>query len=218
MSGRAIIFGAGEYGGLPPDFREGDLIIAADGGLDYLLSIGRKPQLLVGDMDSLRTAPDGVETMRFSARKDDTDMALAIREALSRGREELLLYGGLGGRLDHTFANLQLLAGLALRGVRAFLLGAETAVTAIHRGGLRFAAEADGILSVFAYGGEAIVTEQGLSYNVEGLRMSDTVPIGVSNEFTGECASVEALEGTLLVFWRRTPGLPLPESFELCGE
>ncbi|MCD8021752.1 MAG: thiamine diphosphokinase [Lachnospiraceae bacterium] len=86
----------------------GDLVIAADGGYRYLQKLGVEPDILMGDFDSLEIVPEHRHLIRHSPIKDDTDMALAVAWAEKAGYETFFLYGGLGGRLDHSLANLLL--------------------------------------------------------------------------------------------------------------
>ena len=81
----------------------GDLVIAADGGYAHMGGI--KPDLVVGDFDSLGYVPDGESVVRHPAEKDDTDTMLAARIGIERGYRTFLLLGGVGGRLDHTLRN-----------------------------------------------------------------------------------------------------------------
>lgn len=205
MDQTCYIFGAGEYGGLTltgADLSDG-FLIAADGGYDRLKQWGISPHLAVGDFDSLGRVPEGVEVVQHPVMKDDTDMMLAVQEGLKRGCTRFLLYGGLGGRLDHTLANLHILACLAERGCPAFLLGEDTAVTAVHSGTLTFAPEYAGTLSLFAWGGAAKgVTLTGLLYPLENATLTPDRPLGVSNEFLGRTARVSVADGTLIVFWQ----------------
>ena len=85
------------------------LVIAADQGLRHLEAAGIAPDLIVGDFDSLGTVPQGANVIRHPVEKDDTDMMLAVKTGLERGCRTFVLYGGLGGRLDHTYANFQTL-------------------------------------------------------------------------------------------------------------
>lgn len=94
--------------------RDDDFIIAVDGGMRYLDALGLKPDLLMGDLDSidsnlLKTLEEKqTEILRFKAQKDFTDLELALREAIARGFKEILIAFGLGGRLDHLLGNLGL--------------------------------------------------------------------------------------------------------------
>ena len=85
------------YGAMPcgstEKLEEGDLLIAADGGYAYLQ--GQKPDLVVGDFDSLGYVPEGEQIIRHPVQKDDTDMLLAVREGLKRGYRKFVLYGGI---------------------------------------------------------------------------------------------------------------------------
>lgn len=179
------------------------LVIAADGGLAHLERRGLTPDLIVGDFDSLGWAPEGPNVIRHPVEKDDTDMMLAVKTGLARGCRKFLLYGGLGGRLDHAYANLQTLAWLAERGAQGWLLGSGMAATVIRNGRLDFAAGRRGTISVFCPNGEARgVDLKGLYYPLENAVLTSGFPLGVSNQFTGEPASVSVREGTLLVMWQ----------------
>ena len=213
MSKTCRIFGAGDYGGLTlfPAQLDGDLLIAADGGYAWLEAHGLIPHLAVGDFDSLGYLPSSVPTLRHPPEKDDTDMLLAVREGLNRGCGRFLIYGGLGGRLDHTLANLHLLDFLARQGRAGFLIGPGETVTAVHNGTLAFPAGYQGTLSVFAWGGAASgVTLSGLRYPLEGGSLTPTYPLGTSNQFLGGQALVSVAQGTLLVLWTPQPGENLP--------
>ncbi len=181
---------------------EGALVIAADGGLAHLERRGLTADLIVGDFDSLGWVPEGPKVIRHPVEKDDTDMMLAVRTGLARGCRDFLLYGGLGGRLDHAYANLQTLVWLAEHGARGRLLGPGMTAAAVRNGRLDFPAGHQGVISVFCPDGEARgVDLTGLYYPLEDAVLTSGFPLGVSNQFTGGAASVSVREGTLLVMW-----------------
>ena len=182
------------------------LVIAADAGLRHLGDQGLAPDLIVGDFDSLGRVPEGQNVLRHPAEKDDTDMLLAVRAGLERGCRTFLLYGGLGGRLDHAYANLQTLVFLAERRARGFLVGGGLVVTAVRNGALTFAPERRGVISVFCPNGEARgVDLTGLYYPLRDAVLTSGFPLGVSNQFTGKPARVSVRAGTLLVMWEEEP-------------
>ena len=118
----------------------------------------------------------------------------------------ILLLGGVGGRLDHTLANIQTLAFLRENDAHAALIGQEETITLLQNESLRFRAGLSGIVSVFAFGERATgVYERGLAYALTDATLTDTNPLGVSNAFTGEAAEVSVREGRLLVLYAGKP-------------
>jgi thiamine pyrophosphokinase len=182
--------------------RPGDLLIAADAGYEQLVKRGLKPDLIVGDFDSLGSIPESENIVRHPVMKDDTDLMLAIRLGLERGYKFFYIYGGLGGRLDHTIANIQALDFIAHNGGIGYLFGEAETVTVFADGVFSFPEGSDGIISVFAQGGIAEgVTLKGLLYPLNNATLTPSYPLGVSNEFTGSEASVTVKKGRLLVIW-----------------
>ena len=197
------IFGAGGHYGLPPVPAPGDFVIAADGGLTYLEQHGLPPDLVIGDFDSLPKIPQsGVNTIVLPKEKDDTDMVAALREGKNRGYRVFHIYGGTGGRLDHTLANIQCIADLAQKGFQGYLFDRNTVITAIHNDNLTFPASAHGTVSVFAHTETCTgVYERGLKYPLTDAMLTNTYPLGVSNEFTGVNSEISVGSGTLIVIY-----------------
>ena len=183
------------------DIPKDAFVIAADAGYAALERSGRRPDLIVGDFDSLGFVPEG-PVLRHPVEKDDTDMLLAVREGLRRGCRVLHLYGGVGGRLDHTVANLQTLAFARAHGAHAFLFGGGFVSTLLDSETLRLPHTAPGLLSVFAYGGEAHgVTLEGLHYTLHDASVTPEFPVGVSNACEGAPVCIRVRGGRLLVMW-----------------
>lgn len=194
------IFGAGSYYGLSRRPAPGDTVIAADGGWRVCREEGIVPDLLLGDFDSLHTVPDFAHIRRVPVEKDDTDMMLAIKEGLARGETEFHLYGGMGGRTDHTIANLQGLLYLAERGAQGWLYGDRERFTAIRNGEIDLPAREKGIVSVFCMGADAQgVTIEGGQYTVHDAALTASFPLGVSNHFVGNPVRVAVTRGSLLI-------------------
>ena len=180
----------------------GDYVIAADRGFDSLMAFGVKPDMVVGDFDSLGYTPNHPNVIHLPTEKDDTDMVFALRKGLEMGYRRFVLLGGVGGRLEHTLGNLQLLDWLTTQGAQGFLAGEKTVATALRNGTLTFPASMSGSLSVLCNSGTAQgVTLSGLKYPLTNHFLSGTYPIGVSNEFIGESATVRVDSGSLLLIW-----------------
>ncbi len=179
-----------------------DLVIAADGGLLHLQNLHITPDIIIGDFDSLGRVPQQPEAIRYPVEKDDTDMMLAIKSGLEAGFSQFILYGGLGGRFDHSLANIQCLAYLANRNARGFLAGDGTVLTVIRDGALHFNAGMSGTISVISFGSTAEgVTLQGLKYPLKDAVLKNDSTLGISNEFTRSAASVSVRKGSLIVIW-----------------
>ncbi len=193
------IVGAGEVHSLPkPD--KTDLLIAADGGYDHLISHGLTPNLLIGDLDSIREVPSCVELLRFPERKDETDMLLAFREGYARGYREFYIYGGSGGRDDHTYANYSLLLYAKNRGARAVLVMGGFNAEVLRDETISIAPEHSKYFSLFALGGEARVTVRGALFNAEDVTLTPEFPLGVSNRYRAPVTEITVRSGTVLAF------------------
>ena len=182
-------------------------LIAADGGYEFLCHNKMKPDLIVGDFDSLGTVPQGANVITHPVMKDDTDMLLAIKEGLKRNCTFFAIFGGVGGRFDHTFANVQHLAYLKEHGARGILFGDTMHMTSLKEEGLCFDACFKGTVSVFALSDKAEgVCISRLKYELENACLTRYVPLGVSNEFIGECSKIQVRQGQLLVMWEKNQG------------
>ncbi len=205
---QCVIFGAAAFDKLLCPLQSEDFVIAADGGVIHCAQISREPDVILGDFDSLGYIPEGAQV--FPVEKDDTDIMLAIRHGLDRGFREFLIYGGVEGpRLDHTVANLQALSYLRSHGARGYLIGKEQIMTVIEKETAVFPASAEGILSVFCTGADTSgITLRGLQYSLENGNLTADFPLGVSNHFIGNEASVSVENGRLLLIWDAKNGLP----------
>ena len=125
------IFAALETKTLPYIPNKQDYVIAADKGLDNLKKIGIKPDVIIGDFDSLGFVPSGENIKRLPIEKDDTDVGFAVNYAFELGYKEFVIYGAIGGLLDHTVANLQLSAYISSKGGKSVFVGENVFVTSI---------------------------------------------------------------------------------------
>ena len=124
MKNICYIFGA-SLEGLPDSFKKekNDLIIAADGGYDFLAKKNIKPDIVMGDFDSSEMVKESDISIKFPSEKNETDSYLAYLEGKSRGFRTFVFYGCLGGRTDHTLANMQILTKISKEGNKAVFIG-----------------------------------------------------------------------------------------------
>ena len=202
--GKCIIVAAGENCGLDFVKDNDDYVIAADAGLKYLEEERIVPDMVVGDFDTLKYVPDHPNVIALKPEKDFTDTWEAVRQGRIKGYEEFHIYCGLGGRIEHSIANIQLLSDLASKGFKGYLYDKNSVLTCIHNGEMNFGPEKKGYISVFSLTDESYdVSIEGLKYQVSGYTLKSTFPLGVSNEFTGNASSVRVGEGILLLVYPR---------------
>lgn len=198
------IVGAGENYGLDFTPSANDFVIAADAGIRYLEECGITADLVIGDFDSLDDVPSYPNTITLKAEKDDTDMLAAVREGIKAGYSDFHIYCGMGGRIDHTIANLQVLAYLSENGMRGFLFGKDNVITAITNQTITFDKIPSGYVSVFSHTEKSEgVYLRGLKYELNNAVLTNTFPLGVSNEFIGKESSISVSVGTLLIVFPR---------------
>lgn len=210
---RCFIFGAGDKSRIYHRPEPGDFVIGADGGYELAKENGIEPQLVLGDFDSLGYIPrlQGIDTIVHPVMKDDTDMMLCVHEGISRGFDTFIIYGAMGGRLDHTIANIQVLSYLARMGRVGILVGEKEMVTVVSDS-ICFDQSYKGIVSVFAHSDRALgVTEKGLLYEIEDFIMENHMVRGVSNEFKGVPSTISLKEGLLTVIWQVQDNDNLPD-------
>lgn len=213
---QAILIGAGEWNTNMADTikekkSEDSFIIALDGGLVFCEEQGIVPDMIVGDFDSLPLAKQKLLEKypqeiiyRLPCEKDDTDTLAALRLAVERGFVQFIIYGGLGGRFSHTMANIQSLLFLKEQGLHGELVGADSRIFLIKDESCTFSAKEKGYVSVFALGGTVNgVTLRNLKYEISDAELTDSFPIGVSNEFVGKEAEITVGKGVLLVVMER---------------
>ena len=201
---KCYIFGALPVTGYHLNITNDDYVIAADGGLKTLNELGIKPDLIVGDFDSLGKIPDGDNVIVHPVKKDDTDTMLAVKLALEKGFKYINFYGCLGGRLDHTLASIQTAYFIANNNGIGVFHGDNEVLTVIDNKKIQFSSDASGVISVFSLSPSSIVTENNLLYEINDTSLTSDMPLGVSNEFIGKTARISTTEGTICVVWRDT--------------
>jgi len=178
----------------------GHLIIAADGGYLRCRELGLTPTLILGDFDSAPMPETTAETQVFPAHKDDTDCMLAAKEGLNRGCTRFTILGGLGGRLDHTMANIQTLVYLVSHGCTARLLDEQQQLTVLMGDCTAEAEGKDVFLSLFSLGDRCTgVTLHSVEYPLTDAVLENSFPLGVSNRILGGRCQISLKTGTLLV-------------------
>lgn len=199
---RCIIFGALPVRRMPEPPCPGDLVIAADRGCAVAQSLGVSPDLIVGDFDSLGEIPLGKNVIRLNVRKDDTDIEHAVNTALERGCTDFVVYGAVGGALDHTLGNIAVAEMIANTGGSAVFYSDDSSFTVIRNSAFQLPVRDEGRVSVMSLSEIShSVTIRGLSYEADGIDLPRATTHGVGNLFVGHRARVSVGDGTLLIVW-----------------
>lgn len=181
-----------------------DLVVCADGGAHAAISGGLCPHHVVGDCDSLdeetigELRQMGTELHRYPARKDETDLELTLLHTVGLGADEIVVLGGLGGRLDQTLANIMLLALPTLREIPVRIIDEAHEVQLIDgQGTIR--GEVGDVVSLLPIAGDAVGIEtDGLEWPLNGSTLSFGAARGVSNRLTKPVATVKVTSGLLV--------------------
>ena len=183
-----------------------DLRIAADGGYANAMLLGERIDIAVGDFDSFskQKIDEGVELVEFPKDKDLTDSQICIETAISRGANEIILIGGLSGRLDHTLANLAILQDLRERHIHGYITDGNNRAHFIRSTSHLVARSAYKYLSLIAADETCKgVSIQGCKYELKNQPIHRRLQFAVSNEITGNCALISVKKGGLYIIESR---------------
>lgn len=187
-----------------------DIVIAADSGYENARLTATSVSHLVGDFDSFpggdpeSTVPRSVEILRVPAEKDATDTQIAVSIALEKGAEEIVIIGGLSGRLDHTLSNLAILESLAESHVHAVITDGQSRARFIRSTSYLIARTQYRYLSLIA-ADETVkgVSLDGCKYPLKNAKLSRSFQYAVSNEITGNCALISVKKGGIYIIESR---------------
>ena len=191
---------------------EQDLVIAADGGFNHCRQWNVMPHIIVGDMDSIDPsdiATHGrgeIEIQRFPARKDETDLHLALQTAIDRNAGDIVILGALGARWDMTFSNVLLLLAPFLRCVHVRILESQYEFLCLHGHQKIDLVEKPGhTVSILPLAGPVTgIRLRGFEFSLDNETLSLGTTRGISNIFKDEKAEIEIEAGHLLVVIDRT--------------
>jgi len=209
---RALIITNGEFSD-PSLFQNKipkvDFVICADGGIKHVKKLGIKPDLIVGDFDSVspdlitRYEAQGIEIKRYPSEKDYTDTQIAVDEAIERGASEVIFLGALGTRFDHSYANLMLLYRLLKRNIKGKIMDSHNTITMAHDL-VHILGKEGQIVSLLPWKGDThIRSTRGLKYPLRDYTLELDFPLGVSNILVAPEAVIEIEKGWLIVIESR---------------
>lgn len=202
LKSRCVIIGGGDctVDIIKSNVSQEDYIICADSGYDICLKAKIKPDLLIGDFDSIKSFAEDVEKITLPVEKDLTDCEAAYNEGVNRGFNSFLLLGGTGGRFEHTFANISVMARASKEGNTFKIVDDKHNFYSITNSSIKIPYSPDKQISVFAFGDKATgVTEKGFHYLIENYTLSPFVPMGISNDIVDKYGEIYVKKGTLII-------------------
>lgn len=192
------------------DIPKPDYVICADAGYVYAEKFGYTADCLIGDFDTLNPPEEKSykEILKYNSEKDDTDTMLAVKNALNKNATEIYIFGALGGRFDHTFANVQALNYISQNSSQGIIITENEYMTILNPGKYTFKKKNDFYFSVFSIADESTgVCLRGVKYTLENGTLSSNFPLGVSNIITDDFAEISFKNGKILIVMSKIQNL-----------
>ena len=203
LKNRCVIIGGGDCTVelLKTNIRENDYIICADSGYDIANEAKLIPDLLIGDFDSIKSVPENVNTITLPVEKDVTDCVAAYYEGVKLGFKSFVLFGGTGGRFEHTFANISLMANASKSGNYFEIVDEKHIYRSITNSSIKIEKKDNQQISVFAYGNKAFgVTETGFHYQLNNYTLDPfDGALGTSNDIIDDYGEISVKNGTIII-------------------
>ena len=173
-----------------------DFIVCADSGYSFAKKAGLTPNLIIGDFDSLKEElPQNTEVVKLNTHKDDTDTEHCVMECIRRGYKDFLLLGSIGGRTDHTFANIATLAFLSEYNYNGIARNNGEEIRILKEGSYEMNNKKGIIFSVFPYGCESV----NVTYKLNNKTLTYNVSRGISNVFVDDEAEITINRGRAIL-------------------
>lgn len=200
MPRKCIIISGGEKSCIPK-IKTKEFVIACDKGYRYAVEDGIIPDLFIGDFDSYDgKIKDGINVLKYKKEKDDTDTHLAVKYAVENGFKHIEIYCASGGRTDHFYANIQSCAYAAGKGILVKMADNVTEIIFIKDRSIEIDKKENYSLSVFS---QTDICEgvdiKGTLYEAEDTYLTNSFPIGVSNEWKDDKAFISVKKGILMI-------------------
>ena len=180
-----------------------DLIIGIDAGTKHAAALELKPDLIIGDFDSITEphidASGSPECKLYPTEKNETDLELGIRYAIGKGADTIVVVGALGGRMDMWVSNILLLAHEEFSSCHVEIWHGEQAGWVARPPGGEIRGKAGDIVSLIPLCSAAGVTTSGLSYHLKDFEFISGSSRGISNVLECDRAYVELCQGMLLL-------------------
>jgi len=197
-------------GGMPPkNIPKADFYIGVDRGALWLIKQGVTPDIAIGDFDSVtKTEKRGIHDaakkyIEFSSKKDATDLELAVVEAIKLHPKQVMMYGALGGRFDHSIGAVQILLKLESHNILGQIVDNLNKIIIVRHKMTLQKDKKYQYVSIIPFGSAANVTLRGFLYNIVNKKLPIDSSLGISNEIINKRATITVHQGCALVVQSR---------------
>ena len=181
-------------------------IIGADGGCNHLFKMNITPNYIVGDLDSIKREVieyyenKNVTFKRYPSHKDETDSEICIYLAKLLGADEIDLFATLGGRIDHTLANIGLMNDIKENNMKPRILTSEEEILMVKNETINLKGKKGDTISVISINGESKgVTLKKLEYPLDNATVNHLSPLGISNVMLEDECIISIKDGCALI-------------------
>ena len=183
-----------------------DYIICADGGANHTYNMDIIPDYIIGDLDSVEAEivnhyeNCGVRFEKFPSKKNETDTELCIYLADKLKAKEIHFIGALGGRIDHTIANINLLYYVRQMNIVPKIISEKEQVHIATNEEITIYGNKGDAISVIPINGDAKrVTLTNLEYPLNNYDMKFYLPLGISNVMLNKECKLKVENGSILI-------------------
>ena len=197
---RGVIICGGNVGEYIKNYiKPDDYVICADSGYDRAKAFGIKPDVVIGDMDSTCETEIPYDLITYPVRKDFTDSELAINFALEKNFDEVLMFGMIGTRMDHSISNITLLQRIP----NAVIIDENNEIY-YAVGKFALSGKAGDTVSIIPFMGDCVVANsKGLDYPLLNTTIKCGTTLGVSNVMTDSQCEIDIEKGSAFIIRSR---------------
>ena len=177
------------------------VFICADGGANSAYKLGLIPDFIIGDFDSINEETlsffEGKSKIIQIKRQNDTDVEKCLKFAIKKKIKEVVLLGGTGDRLDHSFCNL----GIVLKFSDRIEIKAihQKSVLSVCSGTVSLDTIPKEIISVYGFDEKTKILSSGLKYSLRNVALPFGKKESTSNVALSKKVELEIKNGKVFV-------------------
>lgn len=181
------------------------IVIGVDRGALWLVKHGVGLDVAIGDFDSVTKKEKQLvhdhagRYIEYLPQKDETDLELAIEEAIRLKPKSVVIYGALGRRFDHALSAIQMLTKLGSHNIYGEIVDNFNKINIVRR---LMTVTKDSVypyISIISLGSKACVSLKGFTYNVSRKQFLPDESLGISNQIEKKTAQIIVHHGEILV-------------------